>query len=55
MYRPGEGAGLIGAILGALIVLLIWGAVMGRADVRSHLGEFTGTEVVRTRTEAVAA
>ncbi len=29
-YRPGEGAGLLGAVVGAVIVLLIWGAVMGR-------------------------
>ena len=29
-YRPGEGAGLVGAVVGAVIVLLIWGAVMGR-------------------------
>jgi uncharacterized membrane protein YeaQ/YmgE (transglycosylase-associated protein family) len=29
-YQPGEGAGLIGAVVGAIIVLLIWGAVMGR-------------------------
>jgi uncharacterized membrane protein YeaQ/YmgE (transglycosylase-associated protein family) len=29
-YRPGEGAGLIGAVVGAVIVLLIWGVVMGR-------------------------
>jgi uncharacterized membrane protein YeaQ/YmgE (transglycosylase-associated protein family) len=29
-YRPGEGAGLIGAVVGAIIVLVIWGAVMGR-------------------------
>jgi uncharacterized membrane protein YeaQ/YmgE (transglycosylase-associated protein family) len=29
-YHPGEGAGLIGAIVGAVIVLLIWGAVMAR-------------------------
>jgi uncharacterized membrane protein YeaQ/YmgE (transglycosylase-associated protein family) len=29
-YRPGEGAGLIGAVVGAIIVLLIWGAVAGR-------------------------
>ena len=26
-YQPGEGAGLIGAVVGAVIVLLIWGAV----------------------------
>ena len=29
-YRAGEGAGLIGAVVGAVIVLLIWGAVAGR-------------------------
>ena len=29
-YRPGEGAGLIGAVLGALIVLIIWGIVASR-------------------------
>jgi uncharacterized membrane protein YeaQ/YmgE (transglycosylase-associated protein family) len=27
-YGPGEGAGLIGAVVGAIIVLLIWGFVM---------------------------
>ena len=29
-YRPGEGAGLIGAVIGAVIVLLVWGIVAGR-------------------------
>jgi len=29
-YAPGEGAGLVGAVVGAVIVLLIWGAVMAR-------------------------
>ena len=29
-YRPGEGAGLLGAGVGAIVVLLIWGAVAGR-------------------------
>ena len=29
-YRAGEGAGLIGAILGAVIVLAIWGALSSR-------------------------
>jgi uncharacterized membrane protein YeaQ/YmgE (transglycosylase-associated protein family) len=29
-YAPGEGAGLIGAVVGAVIVLLIWGAVARR-------------------------
>jgi uncharacterized membrane protein YeaQ/YmgE (transglycosylase-associated protein family) len=29
-YRAGEGAGLIGAIVGALIVLFIWHMVAGR-------------------------
>ena len=29
-YSAGEGAGLIGATIGAIIVLLIWGAIAGR-------------------------
>jgi uncharacterized membrane protein YeaQ/YmgE (transglycosylase-associated protein family) len=29
-YNAGEGAGLIGATIGAIIVLLIWGAIAGR-------------------------
>ena len=29
-YRAGEGAGLIGAVVGAIIVLTIWGAIARR-------------------------
>jgi uncharacterized membrane protein YeaQ/YmgE (transglycosylase-associated protein family) len=29
-YQPGEGAGLIGAVVGAIVVLAIWGAVAKR-------------------------
>ncbi len=29
-YGPGDGAGLVGAVVGAVVVLLIWGAVVGR-------------------------
>jgi uncharacterized membrane protein YeaQ/YmgE (transglycosylase-associated protein family) len=29
-YAAGEGAGLIGAIVGAVIVLLVWGMLAGR-------------------------
>jgi uncharacterized membrane protein YeaQ/YmgE (transglycosylase-associated protein family) len=29
-YAPGEGAGLIGAVVGAIIVLVIWGAISRR-------------------------
>ena len=29
-YRAGEGAGLIGAVVGAIIVLAIYGAIAGR-------------------------
>jgi uncharacterized membrane protein YeaQ/YmgE (transglycosylase-associated protein family) len=32
-YGPNEGAGLIGAVVGAVIVLLIWGAVAQRQTV----------------------
>lgn len=30
IYQPGEGAGLIGAIVGAVIILVIWGIVARR-------------------------
>jgi uncharacterized membrane protein YeaQ/YmgE (transglycosylase-associated protein family) len=29
-YRPGEGAGLIGAVVGAILVLVVYGMVAGR-------------------------
>lgn len=29
-YRPGEGAGLVGAVVGAIIVLVIWSMVARR-------------------------
>ena len=29
-YAPGEGAGLIGAIVGAVIVLFVWGLIARR-------------------------
>ena len=29
-YRPGEGAGLVGAVVGAVVVLLVYGMVAGR-------------------------
>ena len=31
-YRPGEGAGLIGAVVGAVFVLLIWSMVSKRGS-----------------------
>jgi uncharacterized membrane protein YeaQ/YmgE (transglycosylase-associated protein family) len=30
LYQAGEGAGLIGAVVGAIVVLLIWGAFSRR-------------------------
>ncbi|RYX98566.1 MAG: GlsB/YeaQ/YmgE family stress response membrane protein, partial [Bradyrhizobiaceae bacterium] len=32
-YRVGEGAGLIGAVVGALIVLFVWGIISNRRTV----------------------
>ena len=29
-YAPGEGAGLIGAVVGAIVLLFVWGAVAKR-------------------------
>jgi len=34
-YQPGEGAGLVGAVIGALIVLVVWGMVARRDQVRA--------------------
>ena len=31
-YRPDEGAGLIGAVVGAIIVLVVWGMVTARQN-----------------------
>jgi uncharacterized membrane protein YeaQ/YmgE (transglycosylase-associated protein family) len=31
-YQPGQGAGFIGAIVGAVIVLAVWGMIAGRRD-----------------------
>jgi uncharacterized membrane protein YeaQ/YmgE (transglycosylase-associated protein family) len=31
-YRAGEGAGLIGAVIGAIIVLAVYGMVAGRSN-----------------------
>jgi uncharacterized membrane protein YeaQ/YmgE (transglycosylase-associated protein family) len=33
-YHAGEGAGLIGAVVGAVIVLLVWGMIAGRRGAR---------------------
>jgi uncharacterized membrane protein YeaQ/YmgE (transglycosylase-associated protein family) len=32
-YQPGEGAGLIGAVVGAIVVLVVWG-IFARREVR---------------------
>jgi uncharacterized membrane protein YeaQ/YmgE (transglycosylase-associated protein family) len=32
-YQPGEGVGLIGAVVGAIIVLIVWGT-FARRDTR---------------------
>ena len=34
-YRAGEGAGFIGAVVGAIIVLAIWGMIAGRRTDRT--------------------
>ncbi len=30
-YRPGEGAGLVGAVIGAVIVLMVWSMMSRRS------------------------
>lgn len=34
LYQPGEGAGLIGAVIGAIVVLFVWGMISKRRQVR---------------------
>lgn len=36
-YGPDDGAGLIGAIVGAVIVLLVWGMIAGRRRTADRL------------------
>jgi len=36
-YRADEGAGLIGAVVGAIIVLAIWGMIAGRRSSTSSM------------------
>ena len=31
-YAPGEGAGLIGAVVGAMVVLFVWGVIAKRRE-----------------------
>lgn len=38
LYRADEGAGVIGAVVGAIVVLVIWGAFARRTDVPSSMG-----------------
>ena len=37
-YRAGEGAGLIGAVIGAIVVLFIYHMIAGRSHSRSDYG-----------------
>ncbi len=37
-YRAGEGAGFIGAVVGAIIVLAIWGFISGRRGAGTTTG-----------------
>ena len=46
-YRPGEGAGLIGAIVGAIIVLFVYGLFAGRQR-NSYRLSFSAKVVCRT-------
>jgi uncharacterized membrane protein YeaQ/YmgE (transglycosylase-associated protein family) len=35
-YRPGQGAGLIGATVGALVILFIWHRIVAMSIIRDH-------------------
>ena len=36
-YQPGEGAGLIGAVVGAIVVLFVWGLYAKRPALKGVL------------------
>jgi hypothetical protein len=44
--KAGEGAGIVGSIVGAIIVLLIYGFLAGRRPVRLRCAEFRLAEVL---------
>jgi uncharacterized membrane protein YeaQ/YmgE (transglycosylase-associated protein family) len=48
-YRPGEGAGLIGAVVGAIVVLLVWGMIARHAPNLDPGGGLVVTAKARTR------
>jgi len=36
LYRPGQGAGLIGATIGALIILFVWNRLVASGTIPDH-------------------
>jgi uncharacterized membrane protein YeaQ/YmgE (transglycosylase-associated protein family) len=36
LYRPGQGAGLIGATVGALVILFVWNRLVAAAVIPDH-------------------
>ena len=36
LYRPGEGAGLVGATVGALIILFVWNRLVASGSIPDH-------------------
>jgi len=36
LYRPGQGAGLIGATVGALIILFVWNRLVASGSIPDH-------------------
>jgi uncharacterized membrane protein YeaQ/YmgE (transglycosylase-associated protein family) len=36
LYRPGQGAGLIGATIGALVILFVWNRLVATGTIPDH-------------------
>ena len=36
LYRPGQGAGLIGATIGALVILFVWNRLVASGTIPDH-------------------
>ena len=36
LYRPGQGAGLVGATIGALVILFVWNRLLAAGTIPDH-------------------
>jgi uncharacterized membrane protein YeaQ/YmgE (transglycosylase-associated protein family) len=54
-YRPGEGAGLIGAVVGAIIILLVYGIIAASAAITQDAPRELGSRLYRHHNNSLSA